>query len=101
MVYLYIQSYSNIFPILIAELKIKLKNRIHEFHWHGNDENKTRYVANRNVFTVLDCVPTQLFYNVEDVRTSDDALIKVKLMIFYELKDIEQMVRKQILTRKK
>ena len=30
---------------------------------------------------------------VEDVRTADDAVIRVKLMIFYEFNDIETMVR--------
>jgi hypothetical protein len=29
---------------------------------------------------------------VDEVRTSDDALIKIKLMVFYELKDIMKMV---------
>ena len=29
---------------------------------------------------------------VDQVRTFDDALIRIKLMIFYELKDIEKMV---------
>ena len=30
---------------------------------------------------------------VRDVRTNDDTLITVKLMVFYELRDIETMVR--------
>ena len=29
---------------------------------------------------------------VRDVRTNDDTLITVKLMVFYELRDIETMV---------
>jgi len=33
-----------------------------------------------------------VFLQVDEVRTADDALIRVKLMIFYELTDIELMV---------
>jgi len=41
---------------------------------------------------ILNFAPDQLYYNVDQVRTFDDALIRIKLMIFYELKDIEKMV---------
>lgn len=33
-----------------------------------------------------------MYYNVNDVRTKDDALITVKLMLFFELRDIERML---------
>ena len=33
-----------------------------------------------------------LLFKVKDVRTNDDTLITVKLMIFYELSDVETMV---------
>jgi hypothetical protein len=65
----------------------------HRFSWHAaDDENKTRYLADKNQFEILNCAPSQLYYNVDEVRTSDDALIRIKLMIFYELKDIKKMV---------
>lgn len=65
----------------------------HKFSWHGEDPNhKTRFIANSNRFEVLNCAPDQLYYNVDEVRTSDDALIRIKLMIFYELKNIHLMV---------
>lgn len=68
-------------------------NRVHKFCWHGvDDENKTKYVAEKNRFEVLNFAPSQLYYNVDEVRTSDDAVIRIKLMIFYELKDIQTMV---------
>ena len=71
--------------------------RVHSFSWHGEDpSNKTVYIANNNKFIVLNFAPDQLYYNVDQVRTFDDALIRIKLMIFYELKDIEKMVRKVI-----
>lgn len=33
-----------------------------------------------------------MLFKVKDVRTNDDTLITVKLMVFYELSDIETMV---------
>ena len=72
-----------------------VRRRVHTFSWHGcDDDSKASYVANLNKFSVLNLAPSQLYYNVEDVRTADDALIKIKLMIFYELKDVEAMVRR-------
>ncbi|CAF0782822.1 unnamed protein product [Brachionus calyciflorus] len=66
---------------------------VHKFSWHGEEENsKVKFVANKNKFEVLNCAPDQLYYNVDEVRTSDDALIRIKLMIFYELKDIAKML---------
>lgn len=49
-------------------------------------------MAEKNRFEVLNFAPSQLYYNVDEVRTSDDAVIRIKLMIFYELKDIQTMV---------
>ena len=65
---------------------------LHKFQWHGPlAEHKTKYGPNNN-FEILNFAPNQLYYNVEDVRTSDDALITIKLMIFYELNNIDKMV---------
>lgn len=33
-----------------------------------------------------------MYYNINDVRSKDDALITVKLMVFFELRDIERML---------
>lgn len=67
--------------------------RAHKFSWHGVDDvHKTRYIANKNIFEALNFAPDQFYYNVDEVRTSDDALIRIKLMIFYELVDIDKMV---------
>ncbi|XP_059178290.1 uncharacterized protein LOC131957472 [Physella acuta] len=66
---------------------------LHEFCWHGTDpENKTRMIPNRHRFTALKVIPDQFYYNVDEVRTADDALLRVKLMMFYELTDIEKML---------
>ncbi len=37
-------------------------------------------------------IPDQIYFDVEDVRTADDALISIKLMIFYHLSNIEKML---------
>lgn len=65
----------------------------HKFEWHGTDpENKTRKVPRALKFEALRTLPDQMYYNVNDVRTKDDAVITVKLMLFYELRDIERML---------
>ena len=33
-----------------------------------------------------------MYYNVNDVRTKDDAVITIKLMLFFELRDIERLL---------
>ncbi|OWF56825.1 uncharacterized protein LOC110451781 [Mizuhopecten yessoensis] len=66
---------------------------LHMFSWHGTDpENKTRLVPGIQKFDVLKVIPDQLYYNVDDVRLKDDAAIKVKLMLCFELKDIDTML---------
>ena len=67
--------------------------RLHEFVWHGADPSEPgRFIPRKNTFTQFRHVPAQIYVNVRDVRTNDDTLITVKLMVFYELKDIERMV---------
>ncbi|KAF6039732.1 hypothetical protein EB796_001954 [Bugula neritina] len=66
---------------------------LHEFSWHGVDpDNKTRQVAGANVFTKLKLIPDQFYYNVDEIRTSDNGLVRVKLMIFHEIYDINAML---------
>jgi hypothetical protein len=43
-------------------------------------------------FTVIRCMPDQLYLTVRDVRTVDDASLTVHLMLFYELQSIETML---------
>ena len=63
-----------------------------KFQWHAPiSDHKTKYGVN-DEFEVLNFAPDQLYYNVEDLRTSDDALITIKLMIFYEITNIDKMV---------
>ncbi|CAF0789104.1 unnamed protein product [Adineta ricciae] len=66
---------------------------IHEFTWHGEDgAHKTHIVPGAKKFQKLRLIPDQFYYNITDVRTADDALITVKLMIFFELMNVETML---------
>jgi hypothetical protein len=66
---------------------------LHEFSWHGSDPaNPRRKVPSAVRFTKLRVIPDQTYFDVEAVRTADDALLVVKLMIFFELTDIETML---------
>lgn len=66
---------------------------LHEFKWHGTDpENKTRMIPGKDKFQQLAVIPEQFYYNVKEVRTNDDTMITVKLMLFYELKDVLKML---------
>jgi len=70
----------------------------HEFAWHGADWHAVRELGiNRKVigglqFKKLRLVPDQLYFDVEKVRTKDDALLTVKVMVFHQLEDVEKMV---------
>ncbi len=44
-------------------------------------------------FTKLRVIPDQMYFDVENVRTADDALLVIKVMVFFELADIEQDAR--------
>lgn len=66
---------------------------LHEFRWHGADpRDPRRKVPRALVFNKLRVIPDQLYFDVEGVRTADDALVTVKLMIFFELMDIGVML---------
>jgi hypothetical protein len=67
---------------------------LHTFSWHGSRWSNGRYlkVPNALVFQKLWLMPDQMYHDVPDVRTADDALLMVRLMIFFELVDIERML---------
>jgi len=66
---------------------------LHEFRWHGADpKDRERKIPRALRFKKLRIIPDQTYHHVEDVRTADDALLTVKLMIFFELADIETML---------
>jgi len=66
---------------------------IHQFRWHGADPNDHRRKIPRALqFEKLRVIPDQMYFDVKSVRTNDDALVVVKLMVFFELVDIERML---------
>ncbi|MEM1099698.1 MAG: hypothetical protein AAF593_03105 [Planctomycetota bacterium] len=66
---------------------------LHDFRWHGADPKNPRVKVPRALqFNKLRVIPDQMYVDVDDVRTADDALITVKLMLFFELIDIERML---------
>jgi len=66
---------------------------IHEFQWHGEDPtNKTRKVKGALVFKRLRIIADQMYYNIPEVRTKDDTMITVKVMIFFQLINIDKML---------
>jgi len=67
---------------------------IHTFEWSGQpkDGSKTSYQPKALRFTNLRTIPASAYHNVSEVRTNDDTLITVKLMLFFELTDVETML---------
>jgi hypothetical protein len=67
---------------------------LHQFSWHGSRWSNGRYlkVPNALQFHKLWLMPDQMYHDVPDVRTADDALITIRLMVFFELVDIETML---------
>lgn len=67
---------------------------LHTFSWHGSAGGGEgfRKVPNALVFQKLWLMPDQMYHDVPDVRTADDAVLTIRLMIFFELVDIEKML---------
>jgi hypothetical protein len=67
---------------------------LHTFSWHASKGGSKGVikVPNGLVFQKLWLMPDQMYHDVADVRTADDAVLTIRLMIFYELLDIETML---------
>ncbi|HVK08298.1 MAG TPA: hypothetical protein VM597_05920 [Gemmataceae bacterium] len=67
---------------------------LHTFAWHGahGGSEGVKKVAKGLVFQKLWLMPDQMYHDVADVRTADDAVLTIRLMIFFELLDIERML---------
>merc|ERR1712178_219575 len=69
----------------------------HQFSWHGSIDNDParngHKVKGAVKFTKLRVCPEQTYFDVESVRTRDDALVSVKVMIFYRLENIDVMLK--------
>jgi hypothetical protein len=67
---------------------------LHTFSWHASKggHQGVQKIPNSLVFQKLWLMPDQMYHDVTDVRTADDAVLTVRLMIFFELTDIERML---------
>ncbi len=67
---------------------------LHTFSWHGSKGGHKGYqkVPNALVFQKLWMLPDQMYHDVNDVRTADDAVLTIRLMLFFELVDVELML---------
>lgn len=68
---------------------------LHTFSWHGSKGGGTGYtkVPGGLVFQKLWLMPDQMYHDVDDVRTADDVVLTIRLMIFFELADVEKMLQ--------
>jgi hypothetical protein len=67
---------------------------LHTFSWHGarGGSEGNKKVANALVFQKLWRLPDQMYHDVADVRTRDDAVLTIRLMVFFELLDVEMLL---------
>jgi hypothetical protein len=67
---------------------------LHTFTWHASQGGHTGAVKIPKglVFQKLWLMPDQMYHDVSDVRTADDAVVTIRLMIFFELTNIERML---------
>ncbi len=67
---------------------------LHQFSWHASHGGSRGEEKRPNAlqFHKLWLMPDQMYHDVRDVRTADDAVLTIRLMIFFELVDIERML---------
>lgn len=67
---------------------------MHKFFWNIPEQSNPTY-ANRQLlkFEKLRTIPDQIYYDITGCRTSDDALIVIKTLVFFRLRDIELMLK--------
>ena len=67
---------------------------LHNFSWHASPGGHlgVQKIPNALKFQKLWLMPDQMYHDVPDVRTSDNAVLVIRLMVFFELTDIERML---------
>jgi hypothetical protein len=67
---------------------------LHTFSWHSSEggSHGVKKVPRGLVFQKLWMMPDQMYHDVSDVRTADDAVLTIRLMLFFELVDINTML---------
>jgi len=65
----------------------------HEFKWTGQDpKDPEKKKAGALTFSKLRLTPDQMYVTVPEARTSDDALLVVHLLVFFQLADLDKML---------
>lgn len=67
---------------------------VHEFAWTdvSDEDAKKKDKTGAMKFTILQNAPQKIYHKVERVRTKDNALLTVKVMIFFAYVDLEKML---------
>eukprot|EP00931_Biecheleriopsis_adriatica_P086808 TRINITY_DN61392_c0_g1_i1.p1 TRINITY_DN61392_c0_g1~~TRINITY_DN61392_c0_g1_i1.p1 ORF type:complete len:485 (-),score=96.00 TRINITY_DN61392_c0_g1_i1:340-1794(-) len=70
---------------------------LHTFVWHGTVQETLKKPVQLKMpgllrFQKLRLTPDQIYFDVPNVRTRDDALLTVKVMVFLQLRDIDVML---------
>eukprot|EP01088_Endostelium_zonatum_P003161 TRINITY_DN1431_c0_g1_i1.p1 TRINITY_DN1431_c0_g1~~TRINITY_DN1431_c0_g1_i1.p1 ORF type:complete len:481 (+),score=131.66 TRINITY_DN1431_c0_g1_i1:23-1465(+) len=78
-----------------AVYSFKPNERIDEFFWQIPLQSDPT-TANRKLirFKKLRVIPDQLYLDIVDVRTSDDALLRIKIMVFFQLVNIQKLLER-------
>lgn len=78
-----------------ALLVLEANEWLHEFRWHGSDPKRRHIKIPRGlIFKKLRVIPDQLYFDVLEVRTNDEAMLTIKIMVFFELVDIDLMLNR-------
>jgi len=65
----------------------------HEFVWTGRDpSNPQKKAPGALRFNKLRLTPDQMYISVPEARTSDDALLVVNLLVFFQISDLDKML---------
>ncbi len=65
---------------------------LHTFSWHGSRGADYKKYPGALTFQKLWLMPDQMYHDVEDVRTADDVVLTIKLMLFFEMINVEKML---------
>ncbi len=67
---------------------------LHTFSWHASKGGHLGVEKKPNalVFQKLWLMPDQMYHDVPDVRTADNAVLVIRLMVFFELIDVDRML---------
>eukprot|EP00033_Pygsuia_biforma_P002432 GCRY01002696.1.p1 GENE.GCRY01002696.1~~GCRY01002696.1.p1 ORF type:complete len:611 (+),score=158.59 GCRY01002696.1:108-1940(+) len=78
-----------------ARFMIQPNEWLHVFKWHGRDpksKDPEKKIPGALVFDKMSTLPDQFYFKCENVRTKDEAMLDIRLMIFFELENIEIML---------